>query len=1505
MSLSREIRYTEDVGRVKNVQFGILSPERILKQSVCEITKSYRHQDDITSNNKYGTLHDPRMGTNDRAIKNPLSKLTVKYDPGHFGHINLPKPIMPVHFMEFIIKVLNAVCFRCSAIRIEKTEKQINEIKKRKRQKRMEYIDPIVKRQKVCPICKADLPGVREMKNAISSIEVVNGGDCPKFEKSSILNAEMVLRIFKLINDEDCELIGYDPVLSRPEWMVWTVFPVPPLSMRPSIKDETTGKSDDDDLTIKLNDILKSCEELRNLLGNEKENVSDKTDMSNRISEWWNCLTYHVSTYIDNDERNGNTLSNGMPTSKSRNGRQLKTLRSRIKSKNGHIRQNLMGKRVDHSARTVITGDPNMSINELGVPVDIANNLAYPETVNKYNIGYLNNLLQRGKVKWIIENTKINPQTIDVEFLRKSGKQPKPIKEGNIVWRYLQDGDIVFFNRQPTLHRMSMMAHKAVILEGKSFRLNGSCTSPYAADFDGDEMNMHVPISEACRYELEHLTIVSTQIVSPQGSKPVIGLIQDSLLAWHLITKRNNNIPLSVFMDIKGLWVDSNISSTKTDTIDLGTHDFISNVLPNITLFKKGDSFSEEDLTDETINSEYIKICRRFGNKLENINQKAKIKKIKELKNKSAIIVENGNYKSGIFDTKQLGKGANGGLIHATWKDCGHLRTQKFIDTLNKVATNWLLYEGFSVGLKDMRIYNKKSEEEIENAVLKGFKESEQLIQRLYTGEIKALVTNSVRMQFEKDIATKLQNVRTVADSITNNAIELDNRMDMMITAGSKGSKNNTISIISMLGQQNIDGIRIQDTMDHRPLPFFEKDAVHPVARRFIRNSHYSGLNPVEYLYHAMEGRLGVISTAINTAETGYIHRKLIKVMEDLKVYYDGTVRNAHNVVIQPMYGYDGFDGSKIEKQELFNDENEFDTIYIASEDDYEKFMTEEAYESINETNKIVLQDEISWLKVDMIYCKTNHISYVESPVNYNRIIKDVIHKYNLKNMKKCTISTVDIVNKVNSLFDYLIMDDYKEINEIIQRGFKVLTRQRLASKILMKHKFNQEALEYLIEQIKFMYIDSVINPGELVGIIAAQSIGEPCTQLTLDSFHNTGLSKGTNVAGGIPRIKELMENSKDMRTPSVNIVVKKQVYEMIESSNIKESNVLIQKKIQDIANYISQVKLVDIIDKNYDIETFYDISDKNSVEQQDQTMLSEFYKYYEIVTGNEYIQVPNNIVIRFVLDNYKMYTNNFLTGEIKYAIESKYPNYQVIISNDNANNVVLRVRTDQTDTRKVTRQIKDVIIRGVSKINRVVVQSEKSKDNNNWLIDDEWLIQTEGTNLATILTINEVDKYKTLSNKVEEVYELFGVEAARAVLLNEIYNVLKNNATISMRHLELLCDSMTYRGYIISVSIHGVKKIDSGPLARASFEESTNELTKAAVYHENDNMNGVSANVMFGQYLKAGTTDFELLLDENMVLNNEYEESYEEEVADVDFIYEEIVDEYCQEDNFDLTFDF
>ncbi|MCK4434955.1 DNA-directed RNA polymerase subunit A'/A'', partial [Candidatus Bathyarchaeota archaeon] len=373
-------------------------------------------------------------------------------------------------------------------------------------------------RPKQCPHCGAIQYKITFEKPTKFS-EVIESGSQP-------LTPSMVRERMERITNEDLELLGFNPKAARPEWMILQVLPVPPVYVRPSITLES-GIRSEDDLTHKLVDIIRINQRLR-----ENMDAGAPTLIIQDLSE---LLQYHVTTYYNNE-------ASGIPPARHRSGRALKTLSQRLKGKEGRFRSNLSGKRVDFSARTVISPDPNLDINDVGVPLEIAIRLSVPEKITEWNIEEMRKLVINGPevypgALYIIRH---DGKRIRLEFVIDREKVAEALETGFIVERHLRNGDIAIFNRQPSLHRMSIMAHQVHVLPYKTFRLHLCVCPPYNADFDGDEMNLHIPQSQEAQTEARLLMQVQDQILSPRFGGPIIGAIRDFITASYLLTRKSN-----------------------------------------------------------------------------------------------------------------------------------------------------------------------------------------------------------------------------------------------------------------------------------------------------------------------------------------------------------------------------------------------------------------------------------------------------------------------------------------------------------------------------------------------------------------------------------------------------------------------------------------------------------------------------------------------------------------------------------------------------------------------------------------------------------------------------------------------------------------------------------------------------------------------------------------------------------------------------------------------------
>tara|TARA_B110000879_G_scaffold202488_1_gene278928 strand:- start:17 stop:1420 length:1404 start_codon:yes stop_codon:yes gene_type:complete len=455
--------------RIIGVQFSMLSPEEIRKNSVVEVTTR-----DTYINNKPvpNGLFDSRMGVLEPGIICPTDGHTYIDTPGYFGHIELARPVFFIQHIKEIMKISKTICYKCSKLLINKNDHK--HVLDMRADKRWSYVYSIASKSKRCGEFSENGCGCKQpssiklegMATIMATWDKVENEDGENTTVQVRLTPETILKTFRRISDEDVSFMGFSPKWSRPEWMVCQVLPVPPPSMRPSVKHDAQQRSEDD-LTHIYSNIIKYNRDLADKIANEAS--------ANVIEGLSTQLQYFIAMIVNNKVKGADSL-------RQRSGRPLQCITGRLNSKGGRIRGNLMGKRVDFSARSVITGDPNLSIRQLGVPMKIAMNITKPITVNDRNRDFLMKLIQNGPEEYpgakILERK--NSENISLRYVDRLSIR---LETGDIVHRHMMDGDAVLFNRQPSLHRMSMMCHIAKIMKtGDTFRMNVGDTKPYNAD---------------------------------------------------------------------------------------------------------------------------------------------------------------------------------------------------------------------------------------------------------------------------------------------------------------------------------------------------------------------------------------------------------------------------------------------------------------------------------------------------------------------------------------------------------------------------------------------------------------------------------------------------------------------------------------------------------------------------------------------------------------------------------------------------------------------------------------------------------------------------------------------------------------------------------------------------------------------------------------------------------------------------------------------------------------
>jgi DNA-directed RNA polymerase beta' subunit len=1069
----------DEVNTVSSVHFGILSHEQILKMSCVEITENKYY--DSNGEPNLNSLFDPRMGVIERGRNCKTCEQNFIDCPGHFGHINLAKPVYNVKYSDIYKKILTCICPRCGKLSLNKNSAQLKILLKQTEgrfKERFDIIYDLCSKVSRCGVldedekdslydnqgCGAIKPSRINQKTIIEGFITLEWANAKSKDEgnepiSKQMDATYILNLFSRISEEDSMAMGFNKNWCLPHYLIIQSVVVVPPACRPSVR-QYNGQRSEDDITVKYSEIIKYNNEIKNFLKEDTVN-SKKLDIS------MSNMQFHINAIIDND-------GPYPQKSQTRNGRDIKSLSERLNGKEGRIRSNLMGKRVDFSARSVISPESNVDMSELCIPKEFAMNLTFPEKVNRFNIQKMYKLVRNGN--------KIYPGAKSIKQV-KTGKLTKLLENntenivleyGDVINRHLQDGDYVLFNRQPSLHRMSMMGHKVRIMPGKTMRFNTDVCNPYNADFDGDEMNIHVPQSIQAKCELKYLAAVPNHFISPSNNSPIIAPTQDNLLALFLIT--NGDV---LFTQIEAMHFLSGCESfdgtlpepkiREGKYIRWTGHQILSCILPPFTL-----------------NSDGVKII-------------------------------NGELLSG-----QIAKGVNGQIIQAIHDEFGPKITERYMNDLQRVCSRYLIKNGYSVGISDLVL--PESLKQQNKDFVKKAKEAEiELNRKLHLN----ILTNSknVLQEYETQL-TKIQN--NTDDTITKNTVSKlninNNRVFCMVKSGAKGKDINIKQMMCLLGQQAIDGGRVPINFTDRTLPHFPRFDYGLESGGFIVNNYLEGLSPTEFFFHGMSGREGLIDTAVKTATSGYLQRKLVKSMEDLKANYDLSVRDNNGDVIEFLYGSDGFDPVRIGKHktnfEFITEDNLMNNYIIRENEKFEKYMTKKAVDAMKKDkewfNKLNEYNQNVQEVLDILHTKYTLFKYsdtkfnnksIESdlflPVNIKKLIDKVDGIYHLSEIKtKSSLTPVEVYEVINEILTKCAN------NGVINNVLRVMLYDLLSPKKLIRdNKFNRLALDHLKNLIITAIQKASVSAGEMVGVISGQSIGEVSTQLTLNSVEwNTEL---------------------------------------------------------------------------------------------------------------------------------------------------------------------------------------------------------------------------------------------------------------------------------------------------------------------------------------------------------------------------------------------------------------
>eukprot|EP00796_Vickermania_ingenoplastis_P011976 gene11976-8249_t len=1461
------------------VQFGLVSSADAHRLSVLPCRR-------VVGTQEYG-VNDKRLGVCERMSNCSTCGKTNDTCAGHSGHIDLELPVFHAGFFLTILRICRTICKTCSRVLLEPeevayyTRKLEAQMEAQQRIALVKRIQEDAYKTHLCPYCGAvngvvkrgrplrmihdkytvalrrserreedALQQVRtEFRSAVESNKDLSDR-IPKMVE--VLDPVRVRQLFSRLQPHEVVLLGFQPQLAHPLDMLVSTIVVPPVCARPGGGMGGSTQAREDDLTTQLNEIIICSDSL-------KDGANDVI----KYAETWDLLQTRVARLLD-------AQLPGFPAAL--RSSDTKSYAQRIKGKHGRFRGNLSGKRVDFSGRSVISPDPNLDVDELAVPLSVARVLTYPQRVYAHNIEMLRRMVRNGP--------SVHPGAVTVllssENSRRSLRHPRDrqalatrLAVGDVVERHVINGDMIIFNRQPSLHRISMMAHRARVLPYRTFRFNECCCSPYNADFDGDEMNVHLVQTEEARAEALELMLTARNIITAKNGEPIIACTQDFLTASYLVTSRECFYDRSQFTQMVSHW--------------LGPHTRYE--LPIPALLRPTELWTGKQL--------FELILRPSPSEPILLNLEAKARGYSRNfrhwdPNEGFVSFLDSKFVSGRLDKKLLGGGAKDSLFARLFALTNGDYTARCMSRIAHFTSRYLQNYGFSLGLGDVSPTQSLNVEK-EKALRAAFEECDQLIHKASKGLLAPLPGMTLKQSLEAKLNGILSKVRDTCGAAAKLALDpRSNAPLIMVNSGSKGSELNTAQMMACVGQQTVSGKRIVNAFDDRSLPHFHRYAEDPAARGFVASSFFSGLSPTEFFFHTMAGREGLVDTAVKTAETGYLYRRLSKAMENVSVRYDNTVRNGHDEIIQFKHGEDGMDpwlmeGSNGTPLNLDLEWLSCRSGYSRQErrrrearDTLENYLLREAQLN-EERNRDEQRRNIEAIERALMSPSAVNEGYAFS------LLPDTVLKYvqRILDGDEALLRSAEErqEREQKEIRQAAAVSHHENKGPVFLAGEATRFLRRVQSRRMFCQRFQQDVIKffqgkvselrrlrellelplttraddvfveslqsellpmtpsmifYFMEQCAKKYVKKMCEPGTPCGSIAAQSVGEPSTQMTLRTFHFAGVAS-MNITQGVPRLKEIINANVNISTPVVTAPIKVVLDGM--PSHLPHSPEALRREYHEACLYV-----------------------KGRVERV--CLKDVMVEMVEMITASSFqILVRLNLKkidkLRLPIDAYTVRASilKFASKPMSSLRQLKEDNVQVI-SHD-----ALYVYPFQRESTKLFFNMKqlltllpNIVVGGINGVNRVMVSEDIQAPQ----------ILAEGTDLRSVMTLPYVDGRRCRCNHVAVIERTLGIEAARQTIVDEICSIMQAySLNIDIRHIYLLADVMTHRGSVLGITRYGLQKMSNSVLTMASFERTTEHLYNAAVFQRKDAHLDVSDSIIVGQQIPLGSQSFNVLMDE------------------------------------------
>jgi DNA-directed RNA polymerase II subunit RPB1 len=1415
---------------IEGVQFYPLDSDDHLADSNVEVmTKDLTRHGLPVENGAY----DAHMGTTENMWRCQSCYRTKPGCPGHSGHISLNYPVQSPIFKDDIVRWLKVICFNCGNLVAKKKKNVLEGVAKRKRLRHYVKITRAAEKNVKCTHCNTVHPHIfrDKLRHVAIWAELYNGNVSEK--KYQLFN-HMIAKIFDRIPEEVLTTLGRT-IDTHPRKFILSILRVSPNTIRPEIKKMGGGRSNNNDITTLTKGIVEINKNLPPII---PKVIDDALE-----------IQYTNLDLAVNELVKGTSATGGKNKMTSNTNRQFASITSRISRKAGRFRQNLMGKRTWHNARSVITCDPQLRPSELGVPKDVALKIQIPEVVNGRNrqrlMSYISNKrdVYPGCTKIIKKRTGV---TRWVGNLRPDFV----VEDGDIVMRDLIKGDVAIFNRQPSLLGSSMSCHTVVIRDygSKTFGINISACVLYNADFDGDEMNLFFALSPMVRNEIDILSNVGSNFMSKKNGNPLMGCFQDTLAGVVELTRHDVTVDRRHAMEL----------------------------LKNIPVQLDADSYTGRDIMSLLLPPINFRTVSLFYNK-------AYAHYLKYRADEVNVIVKRGKLVSGIMDHKSVGQERGRSIFHTIHNEYGPKKSLDTLFNMQQVAMEFMYNKGFTVGMDDISI-DDKALADIHEKISTLIMGSNGITERTKRGEIVPPIGMTVAQVYEQMHIEALRLGDDFVEPVLGNINTKGSGLYTMIAMCKKGKMKNFQAITSAIGSQLINGMRSSDNFGHkRTLPYFTRYDPDPVANGFVPDSFMSGVGPESFLFTAQVARFGVINKALSTGVTGHQNRENIKNLESIIV---NNVRQCvkNRSVVQFVYGGNGIDIRKVVHVKI-------PTVMLSDTEMSKGFMSDpKMFRSRYRGDKLtkalktefqtLMNDRDSYRKIFMAIESMGSTSMnmsIEAPVNIASIVADVIYDFkDYKNNEPLDpLKAIDTIKKFCKGLPYAYTNEIQRnagtrIPDRYVAAMKmtvILVRSLLCTAKLVENNVSNKMLDLALDKATVIIKKSLIEYGTAVGILSAQSLSEPFTQYIIDSHHRSG----TGGAGGeqtdkITRSKEIMlaKLVDKMKNPSMTLYVKPEYEDSMA-------------KVSEIANHIEKMWLSRFVAS---LQIFFERYGEPVHE--DYKHETQLISDYEKHTPN--VAVPSDLlnwVIRMTLDKQQMILKDMDLETIIFNLVKHHPKLHIVYNSENSDSIIIRcyirgamfkkTKTVDIDTIKVLKNtLMDTVIRGVDGI-KIATVAKKNKS----YIDEKggirskvvYVIKTNGSNLSEIVGNKYLDVDKCQTDAIKEVEDVYGIEAARCVLRLELEKLIPD---MNQTHYTVFADEMCSTGRVTGISHTGLDSREpNNVLLRASYSFTTQVLETSALNNTNSEIYGVSAPLVMGRSPYVGSLYNQIAVNRDFVEKN------------------------------------